>query len=112
MKKFYLLLIFILLLGCSDKPFTGYIVGKEYTPGHWSNHKSNPIECSSFSHPLHPLNPLNPVYRHNNNHTTTVTYIKSKFIWYIANKKKLIKYEPDSLTFFTKNCGDTVTVIH
>ena len=88
------------LSGCVDESetFTGYIVAKEYTPEHMSNESAKTISYAAvIITPRVP--PRTPPHK-----------VDAKWVWFIANKNRVIQKRVSQQMFDTKKCGDKVTV--
>ena len=97
------LILIVVILGVytsnPDKEFTGHIVAREYTPGHMC-HSESKIYSLSFVHVPHTST------RTTHHHK----WEKSKFIWFVANKNEVRNFYVDSLLFYTRKCGEKVTM--
>lgn len=104
MKKLILSIgLMILFTACKDpnEKFTGYLVAKEYTPAHMSNEKSKTVTFSSFAYvPTVPIHPSSSKPRK----------ISEKWVWYIANKREVIQKQVSKKLFYSKKCGDKITI--
>lgn len=91
--KLLFLLSLSFLFSC-NKPFTGYVVCKEYIPLHMDDQEAKSIQEAVIVVPIHVPPPKHEP-----------ELIKSKFILYVANKDCVHNYEVDSITFInTKIC--------
>lgn len=75
-----------LLVGCSNEPFIGIVVDKEYTPIHTERRH-------------HMVGKI---------HTTRVVTIKSKWLIWIADRYNIRHVEIDSLKYQTLKIGDRI----
>lgn len=104
MKYIKVLLLFtaINFVSCdeSDRSFTGYIVHKEYIPQHYDDETPEEVSCAGVIIPPRPVMrpPRKPVL------------VKSRWIWYVANKNSVKAFEKDSLSFNDCFCGDKLTI--
>jgi hypothetical protein len=99
MKKLItLILIFLVLTACESKPFTGYIVAKEYVEGHMCHDEDYQHYVEAYV-PVVPHVP--PVHHHE--------WQESEFIIYVANRYQVNEYNVDSLDFYNYNLLDKVT---
>lgn len=89
MKGLILFLALVSLTSCEFKPFTGYIVCKEYTPGHMC-HDEVPTYSEASLLYVHV-----PPHVHTHHHT----WQESSFIIYVANKNAVRSFSVDSLSF-------------
>lgn len=113
MKKFikFLIVVFFIVMialftDCKPKSrtITGYLVAKEFIPKHMSNQPELIVNYSIVMPARAPI-----VTPHNSN--SPVMLIKSKWVWYVANKYGVYVNEVDSNIFHTKCCGDTLTIL-
>lgn len=99
MKKIIVcLLCMVILSGCDPKPFTGYVVCKEYTPGHMEDKKVNTIQ-EAIIVPVHPR-----VYK------SKPKWIKPEWVVYVANKDRVRSFRVDSATFARLRLGQKITL--
>ena len=100
MKRLYITLsLFILFTACESKPFTGYIVAKEYVEGHMCHDEdySHVVEAG-YVHTPH-------VHRTPHHHKWT----DSEFILHVANKDEVRHINVDSIYFYKHKLLDRVT---
>ena len=91
----------VIRVSCADGPtdFTGYIVAKEYTPGHMCH---DDVKTVSYA-VVHV-----PIVHHTTTHTHT--WQPSTFIWFVANKNDIEQFSVDSVLFHSRKCGENVTM--
>lgn len=95
-----ILLTFILLAalsGCKPKPFKGFLVCKEYIQGHMDDDNVKSIQEAYVSVPVVPR-------------THTPEYIPSEWIFYVANKDRVIPFHVDSLTYIKHRVGERIVM--
>lgn len=96
MKKIIVcLLCLVILSGCDPRSFTGYVVCKEYTPGHMDDKKVNPIQEAIIV-------PVRP-------HRHKPKWVKSKWVVYVANKNAVRPFDVDSISFIGFRLGQKIT---
>ncbi|WP_232504135.1 hypothetical protein [Hoylesella timonensis] len=96
-----ILLTFILLTalsGCKPKPFKGFLVCKEYIQGHMDNVSVEPIQEAYVS--VHVAVPR--IHTHK--------YIPSEWIFYVANKDCVLRFNVDSLTYIKHRVGERIVM--
>ena len=81
MKKAFILLALVAVSCTDNKPFTGYVVGKEYNPSH-NEIKYRTIHCGKIVTQI-------PYTEH----------VDSKYYIYLANKQNVKCFEVDSVKF-------------
>ena len=94
-----ILLTFILLAalsGCKPKPFKGFLVCKEYIRGHMDDVSVKPIQEAY-------VNVLVVVPT-----SDTPEYIPSEWIFYVANKDCVLRFNVDSLTYIRHRVGERI----
>jgi hypothetical protein len=103
MKKVYFILLCLAIFsGCNPDPFTGYVVCKEYIPGHMDNKKVKPVLQAVII-------PVTPG-AHSRKHRPK--WVKSRWVVYAANKSVVRAFSVDSL-YFTNVClGQKITIKH
>lgn len=100
MKKIIVCLLCLAIFsGCDPKPFTGYIVCKEYTPGHMDDKKVNPIQEAIVI----PVRPIVVPHRHK------PKWVNSKWVVYVANKNTVRSFNVDSLSFIGFRLGQKIS---
>lgn len=87
MKNLILILSFILLVSCENKPFTGYVVGKEYIEGHMCHDEG-------YNHVVQAA-VIVPPHVHTHHHR----WEDSQFILHVANYQELRHIKVDSSTY-------------
>ncbi len=101
MKKLVLFLItFGLCISCEDKPIRGFVVAKEYTPGHMDNEHAKHVEEATFV----PHVPIVYVHHHE------PEFVPSKFTLYVANRYSVYDINVDSLTYIKTKVGQRITI--
>jgi hypothetical protein len=90
----------LFILSCEIKPFTGYIVAKEYVEGHMC-HDDDYYHTVESSFVIAPHVPHTPHHH---------TWQEAKFIIYVANKDDVRPIHVDSLAFIEYKITDKVTV--
>lgn len=101
MNRLKLLIIAIsamLLFSCKEKPFTGYVVCKEYTPQHMSYVAAKSIQEATIYIPHVTVVPKRPPHLE-----------KSKWVLYVANKYTVKAISVDSILFINTKLGSKVT---
>ena len=90
MKKILLALPLLLIYSCENKPFSGYVVAKEYISGHHccSEPKTHSIQEAVTHVPVRPI----PNQHHH-------VWQESQFIIHVANKDDVRAFEVDSIDF-------------
>jgi len=100
MKKIlFMCLLFVLLTSCESKPFTGYIVAKEYVEGHMCHDED-------YSHVVEAGYVHTPHVHHAPHHHK---WRDSEFILHIANKDEVRPVQVDSVYFYKHKLLDKVT---
>ena len=98
MKKIIIcLLCLTVLLGCTPDPFTGYVVCKEYTPGHMDDEKVNTTQWSGIIIPVHPR-PVKP------------KWVEPRWVIYVANKNMIRQFDVNKSCFDKFKLGQKVTL--
>jgi len=101
MKKVILFSLMFILFACSEdkpKPFTGYVVAKNYEEGHMCHSEyKNYLESSI------------PLFTHIHHHVHHHHYVEPVFTLHIANKDELRHVNVDSLTYINSNVLDKMT---
>ena len=105
-KVLFTLFACVTLLSCSEenKAFTGYIVAKEYTPEHMSNERAQTKSYSITSTPRVVVVPHVPA------RPAPPSKIRARYVWYVANKERVVSVEVTAQMFNVKKCGELVTV--
>lgn len=99
MRSLFLFFILGLFASCESKPFTGYVVAKEYIQGHMCHDENyrHVVEATVVHVPHVP-------------HTHHHKWQDSEFILHIANKDDLRHVHVDSLTFHKYSVTDKITI--
>ncbi len=92
-------LLIILVTSCESKPFTGYIVAKEYIEGHMCHDED-------YSHVVEAGYVHVPHVHHAPHHHE---WRDSEFILHVANKDEVRPVQVDSLEFYKHKLLDKVT---
>lgn len=82
MRKLLISFCTVLFTSCSNRPFAGYVVGKQYTPPHTK------IRWGLGS-----------------------THYERSFVLFVANTEGVITFHTDSFIFNEVECGDKIKVI-
>lgn len=90
----YLIIIGLILCSCSGVKINGYIVGKEYTPGHMCHDEVTTYREAGIVNYVHV--PITPHHH---------TWQKASFIIHIANSWDLRQIDVDSLTYINVKVG-------
>lgn len=99
MKKIILALSLLAVLsGCKTKPFKGFLVCKEYVKGHMSDEREQFFKVVSIHFPDVPSIHHSP------------EYIPSTWIFYLANKDGVRRFNVDSLTYTRHKVGERITM--
>lgn len=101
MKKLLIIPLLLLLISCENKPFTGYVIGKEYIQGHMccSDGYKHIVQASPIIVP-HPV----PIKHHH-------SFEKSKFIISVANKYRgVCDFNVDSIRYKNYKLGQRITI--
>lgn len=99
MNKIFLTFILLTVLSaCNPKPFRGFLVCKEYIRGHMDDVSVNPIQEAYVSVPV-------VVPR-----SHTPEYIPSEWIFYVANKDGVLRFNVDSLTYIKHRVGERIVM--
>lgn len=99
MKKIILFISFLAVLGsCKNQPFKGFLVCKEYIPGHMDDEQPYiQQEAYVYIPVVHPR-------RHE------PEYIPSKWKFYVANKRCVLEFSVDSLTYTKHKVGERIVM--
>lgn len=89
----------MLLASCDDKPFKGYVVGKEYVSGHMCHSEPKQTVEATVIAP-HPVIVAHPHHHH---------WVEATFTVYVANRYEVRQYNVDSLKFQRIKMLDKVT---
>ena len=100
MKKVILFISFLAVLGsCKNQPFKGFLVCKEYIPGHMDD------ECAKTVQEAYVYVPFIPMRRHD-----TPEYVPSAWKFYVANKHGVRVFSVDSLTYIKHKVGERIVM--
>lgn len=87
-----------ILAGCNPKPFKGFLVCKEFIPGHMDDkHVQSVQEAYVYVPVVHPR-------RHE------PEYIPSAWKFYVANKRCVREFSVDSLTYTKHKVGERIVM--
>lgn len=95
MKKIFVSFLCVTLMACEPVKFTGYVVCKEYTPGHMSNENVDPVQCAVIVPHAHPAPPH---------------YVDPIWVVYVANRDRVESINVDSLRFTKIKLLQKITV--
>nr|DAM65297.1 MAG TPA: Prokaryotic membrane lipoprotein lipid attachment site [Caudoviricetes sp.] len=97
MKKIILAFSLLAVLsGCKTKPFKGFLVCKEYIPGHMDDKQPKSIQEAYVYVPVvHPR-------------THEPEYVPSEWHFYVANKYGVRDFQVDSLTYLRHKVGERI----
>ncbi len=99
MKRILFFIIFTLLFdGCKTKPFKGFLVCKEYIPGHMDNEHAKSVQ-EAYVHV-----PVVLPRRH------VPQYIPSEWHFYVANRDGVRDFQVDSLTYIKHKVGERIVM--
>ena len=100
MKKtlFISISLLAILAGCNPKPFKGFLVCKEFIPGHMDDEHAKTVQEAYVYVPV--------VYprRHE------PEYIPSEWKFYVANKHGVRVFNVDSLTYLQHKVGERIVM--
>lgn len=97
MKKIILAFSLLTVLsGCKTKPFKGFLVCKEYIPGHMDDKQPKSIQEAYVYVPV--------VYPR----THEPEYVPSEWHFYVANKYGVRDFQVDSLTYLRHKVGERI----
>lgn len=88
--------VLLLFVGCEPKPFRGFLVCKEYIPGHMNNEQVKTVIEAGVHIPI--VRPR----RHK------PQYIPSEWWFYVANKDRVRTFNVDSLTYTKHKVGERI----
>ena len=98
-KKLFILISLLAVLGsCKNQPFKGFLVCKEFIPGHMDDkHVQSVQEAYVYVPIVHPR-------RHE------PEYIPSEWHFYVANKYGVRDFKVDSLTYLRHKVGERIVM--
>lgn len=97
--KILFYLVVALLVSCTHKPFTGYLVCKEFIPKHMSNEDEKPIIYAAV--PFRPV--IIPQHK-------KPKLVEDQFNWYVDNKYSVNRFTVSRKKFHSKRLGDKITI--
>lgn len=101
MKKLLISIVLLLVfLGCETKPFKGFLVCKEYIPGHMDDEHAKTVQEAYVPVPVLVVYPR----RHE------PEYIPSEWHFYVANKDGVRDFRVDSLTYLRHKVGERIVM--
>lgn len=99
MKKIILAFsLLAVLTGCKTKPFKGFLVCKEYIKGHMDDEQPHIQQEAAVYVPV-----VVPRIH-------TPEYVPSAWIFYVANKDGVRRFNVDSLTYTRHKVGERITM--
>ena len=99
MKKVILFISFLAVLGsCKNQPFKGFLVCKEYIPGHMDDEQPYTKQEAIVYVPI--VSPSSPVPE----------YVPSEWKFYVANKHGVRVFSVDSLTYTRHKVGERIVM--
>lgn len=100
MKKKLIISISLLtiLAGCNPKPFKGFLVCKEFIPGHMDDEYAKTVQEAYVYVPI----------VHKMRHVPE--YIPSEWHFYVANKYGVRDFKVDSLTYLRHKVGERIVM--
>lgn len=99
MKKLLISVTLLLALaGCETRPFKGFLVCKEYIPGHMDNEDAKSVQEAYV---------YIPVFRA---HRHVPKYIPSEWHFYVANRDGVRDFQVDSLTYTRHKVGERIVM--
>ena len=93
-KLFISIGLLAILVGCTHQ-FKGFLVCKEYVPGHMDDKKVQSVQEAIVFVPVHIHEP---------------EYIPSEWIFYVANKNSVRAFNVDSLTYLRHKVGERIVM--
>lgn len=99
-KKLILFISFLAVLGsCKNQPFKGFLVCKEFIPGHMDDEHAKTVQEAYVYVPFIPMR------RHH-----TPEYVPSEWKFYVANKHGVRVFNVDSLTYTKHKVGERIAM--
>lgn len=95
-KLFISISLLAILSGCNPKPFKGFLVCKEYIPGHMDDKNVQSVQEAIVFVP-HPQ-------------MSEPEYIPSEWHFYVANKYGVRDFKVDSLTYLRHKVGERIVM--
>lgn len=97
-KLFISISLLAILAGCNPKPFKGFLVCKEFIPGHMDDEYTKTVQEAYVYVPV--VSPR----RHE------PEYIPSEWHFYVANKNGVRDFKVDSLTYLRHKVGERIVM--
>ena len=88
------------LWSCKKQPFRGFLVCKEYTHGHMDDTEPIVVQEATFV----PVRSVIVPHRH------VPQYVPSSWIFYVANKDGVRRFDVDSLTYTRHKVGERIVM--
>lgn len=100
MKKFILVFSLLAALSsCETKPVKGFLVCKEYVPGHMDDEHAKTVQEAYIPIPV-------PFYMLQDE----PEYVPSVWYFYVANKDGVGRFKVDSLTYTRHKVGERIVI--
>lgn len=97
-KLFISISLLAILAGCNPKPFKGFLVCKEYIPGHMDDEHAKTVQEAYVPVPVVCPRRHEP------------EYIPSEWKFYVANKHGVRVFNVDSLTYTKHKVGERIAM--
>lgn len=98
MKKFILVFSLLAALSsCETKPFKGFLVCKEYVPGHMDDEHAKTVQEAYVPVPFYMFQ-------------DEPEYVPSVWYFYVANKDRVRRLKVDSLTYTRRKVGERIVI--
>ena len=97
-KLFISISLLTILAGCNPKPFKGFLVCKEFIPGHMDDEYAKTVQEAYVPVPIVPPRRPDP------------EYIPSEWHFYVANKYGVRDFKVDSLTYLRHKVGERIVM--
>ena len=98
-KLFISISLLAILAGCTPKPFKGFLVCKEFIPGHMDDEYAKTVQEAYVYVPFIPMR------RHD-----TPEYVPFAWKFYVANKHGVRVFSVDSLTYTKHKVGERIAM--
>lgn len=97
-KNIVFIILLFLFVGCEIKPFRGFLVCKEYVPGHMDNEQGKSVQEAYVYIPVvHPR-------------THVPKFIPPEWHFYVANKDGVRDFQVDSLMYIKHKVGERIVM--